>query len=183
MKKKILAMMVCMMSVVMLMACGTSENTVSREDADNSTVENEAEGTDLAAGYAFEVSGVSLMPDMDIDSVLSQLGEPETTFESESCAKQGKAYLYTFSDYEVETYPDGETNRVYYISLLNDNVATAEGVDLSYTKDQVIEVYGEPTETKENTLIYKKDGSESKLKFIFESDENMISIEYDSKEM
>lgn len=181
MKKKIITcLLVASMSMASFVACGQSENTV----AGNSATESEsAAAVEEAKGYSFEVNGVALTPDMDIDTVLDKLGEPVSTFESESCAKQGMAYLYTFADFEIETYPDGDTNRIYYISFLNDNVTTTEGVDLSFSKDAVIEVYGEPTETTDTTLIYKSKDSDSKLKFIFESDDTMISIEYDSKEM
>ena len=180
MKRRLTALLLVSVAAISLIGCGKKENTVESQPTAEVTADTSAEEL---AGYAFEVDGVSLTPDMDLDTVLDKLGEPVSTFESESCAKQGMAYHYTFSNYEIETYPDGDTNRVYCISLTNDTVKTPEGIDLSNTKDDVIAAYGEPTDSTDAALIYKKDGSDSALKFIFESDDTMVSIEYDSKEM
>ena len=190
MKNKLIALTLSLaMAAVCLVGCGSSDSaesdTASTQEATAESADTEAaaQTDEIAGGYAFEANGVTLLPDMDIDTVLDQLGDANSVFESESCARQGTAYLYNYGDYEIETYPDGDVNRIYYISLLTDMVSTPEGVDLSMTKDDVIAKLGEPTETTDNALIYQKDGSDSKLKFIFEDDETMVSIEYDSKEM
>lgn len=135
--------------------------------------------TEVAApeGYAFEISGVSLYPDMDVSTVLDSLGE-YSHYEEESCAAQGMAHFYTFADYEINTWPDGDIDRIYYILLKTDNVKTPEGVDLSMDKEKVISVYGEDYEEDGHKLSYTKGGM--KLVFILNDDGSIASIEYDS---
>ena len=128
-------------------------------------------------GYAFEVNGAKLYMDMDISTVIDTLGEPISYFEEPSCAVQGIAKIYTFAGYELTTYPDGKIDRIACIVLKDDSVATAENIDLSMTKKDVIGVYGKADETTDNSLVYRKD--DMKIIFIFEK-ESVISIEYDS---
>lgn len=99
------------------------------------------------------------------------------TSEEPSCAAQGIAKLYTYSSYEIDTYPDGDRDLIASIILKDDNVATSEGVDLSMTRADVVEAYGEDYEEAEGCITYTKDGM--KLKFILDG-ENLASIEYNS---
>lgn len=131
-------------------------------------------------GYLFEVNGVSLGVDMDMNELASKLGESKSIFEAPSCAAQGTAYVYDYSSFEIETYPDGEKNLIAYIILKDDTVATAEGIDLSKTKADIVKAYGDKYEESDNVLTYSKDGM--KLNFIFNG-EDIISIEYVSSIM
>lgn len=128
------------------------------------------------SGYYFVVNEVTIAVDMDMDELLSQLMEAKSVFEAPSCAGEGISYIYNFSAFEIETYPavDGK-NRIGYLILKDDTLATVEGVDLSMTKEDVILVYGENYEEIANQITYEKDGM--KLNFIFEED-NITSIEY-----
>ena len=63
------------------------------------------------------------------------------------------------------------------VILKDDTVATAEGVDLSMTKDKVIEVYGNDYQETEGRIAFEKDGM--KLCFILDGD-NIAAIEYNS---
>lgn len=133
---------------------------------------------DSAEGYSFISGDAKITPDMDIDEALSSLSKAKSVFEAPSCAGEGISYLYDFGAFEVETYPaaDGK-NRVGYITLKDDTVATPEGIDLSMNREDVIRAYGEDYDDADNMICYEKQGS--KLKFIFEG-ENIISIEYAS---
>ena len=196
MKKKLMAAAAMGVLVFGLSACGEDVKTIGGDSAGNTqTVAAAAEtGTETsaaagqtdagapadtaeAAGYAFEISGVKLYPDMDVSTVLDSLGE-YTHYEEESCAAQGMAHFYTFSDYEINTWPDGDIDRIYYILLKTDNVKTPEGVDLSMDKEKVISVYGEDYEEDGHKLSYSKGGM--KLVFILNDDGTIASIEYDS---
>lgn len=138
--------------------------------------ETEQTGQYEARGYYFAVNETAASVDMDIEELLPQLAEAKSVFEAPSCAGEGVDYIYNFSAYEIETYPaaDGK-NRIGFITLKDDTVATAEGIDLSMTKEDVIRVYGEDYEESPNQITYEKDGT--KLNFIFQED-NIISIEY-----
>lgn len=180
MKKKTLLLLAALVTTasVWMVGCGTTPD--GSNDANNTTnqTQDETNGdTTSAVGYVFESNGVSIAVDADMDALKEQLGEPKSVFEEPSCAAQGTAYLYSYSGFEINTYPDGDKNLIAYILLKDDTVATSEGVDLSMTKEDVIEAYGDDYEGDDNKMTYSKDGM--KLNFLFDG-ENMISIEYDS---
>lgn len=129
-------------------------------------------------GYFFVTGGVTVGVDMDMDELVSELAEAKSVFEAPSCAGEGVDYVYNFGSYQIETYPaaDGK-NRIGFITLKDDMVATAEGIDMSMTKGDVIQTYGEDYEEIGDGITYEKDGT--KLNFIFNGDD-IISIEYAS---
>lgn len=127
-------------------------------------------------GYFFVTGGVTIGVDMDMDELVSKLAEAKSVFEAPSCAGEGVDYVYSFGSFEIETYPaaDGK-NRIGYIVLKDDTTATAEGIDLSMTKEDVIHTYGEDYEEYGEGIIYEKAGT--KLTFIFDG-EVIKSIQY-----
>lgn len=133
-----------------------------------------------AAKDVFENDGITIGVDVDMAPIADALGEPKSIFEEPSCAAQGTAYLYTYPGFTVNTYPDGETNLVGYITLKDDTVATPEGIDLSSTREDVIAAYGEDYAEDDKKISYEKDGMT--LNFIF-SGEDIASIEYVSSVM
>lgn len=195
-KRRILQTAMILGMAICICGCGATEEAGTVKDPDtgvqtpdvesqggNSEAEkdgtnaSEADSTENSvAGYAFDVNGITVQVDMDMDELAVQLGESKSIFEAPSCAGEGISYIYNFTSYEIETYPavDGK-NRIGFIVLKDDTVATKEGVDLSMTKADVISVYGEDYEESGTQITYEKDGM--KLNFIYEGD-NIISIEY-----
>ena len=179
--RKLLAitLSVCMMGCAFA-GCG-SDNAAETGNGDARNAEDKGGASEAdekgSKGYVFETGGVEIAVDMDMSTLEDKLGEPVSYFEEPSCAAQGIAKLYTYASYEVDTYPEGDKDLVASIILKDDNVATAEGVDLSMTKADVIEKYGEDYEESEGCMIYAKDGM--KLKFILDG-ENLAAIEYNS---
>ena len=120
---------------------------------------------------------VTIAVDADAAPIVEKLGEPKNYFESPSCAAEGIGKLYTYDDFEIQTYPDGDNDLILYVQLRTDNVATDEGIDLSSSKEDIVAAYGEPSEEATGSMTYEKNGT--KLVFIFDGD-SLISIEYDS---
>jgi hypothetical protein len=175
-------------SVLLFTGCGSSESTNDAgTSSDNSASVSDAEtgnddaATGAGAGYQFESNGVSISVDVDVDPIVEALGEAKSVYEQPSCAGQGTSYAYSYSGFEIATYPDGDSNLIAYILIKDDTVTTPEGIDLSMTKDDVISAYGDgyTAEDLDNgtKLIYEKDGMT--LNFFFDG-ENLSSIEYDS---
>jgi hypothetical protein len=175
-------------SVLLFTGCGSSERTgdAGTSGNDSASVSDAETGNDDAAasagaGYQFESNGVSISVDVDVDPIVEALGEAKSVYEQPSCAGQGTSYAYSYSGFEIATYPDGDSNLIAYILIKDDTVSTPEGIDLSMTKDDVIAAYGEgyTAEDLENgaELTYEKDGMT--LNFFFDG-ENISSIEYDS---
>lgn len=179
--KKLVTMFVCAaIFATALTGCGSSDEPKTEVEAGGTA---EQEDNDIAKeessekGYVFEVNGVKVVVDADMEPIAETLGEPDSYFEEPSCAAQGIAKLYTYSSFEIDTYPDGDKDLVACVILKDDNVTTLEGVDLSMTKAEVIEVYGENYEETEGRIAYEKDGM--KLCFILDG-ENIAAIEYNS---
>lgn len=165
------------LGVFVLTGCGSqpgpADNTAKpngQEQTPSGNGEDKQQG-----GYLFEVNGVALGVDMDMNELVSRLGEAKSVFEAPSCAAQGTAYTYTYASFSIETYPDGEKNRIAYITLKDDTVATAEGIDLSKTRADIIKAYGENFEESDGRITYERGGM--KLNFIFKG-EDIASIEY-----
>ena len=177
MKKRIITVGLIMTMAVSLMACGSSEDTkVIESNAASSEAASTSEET-TAAGYVFNYDGMDIAVDADAAPVIEKLGDYNSYFESPSCAAEGIGKLYTYNDFEIQTYPDGDTDRILYVMLRTDNVATAEGIDLSSTREDIVEAYGQATEEETGSMKYEKDGMT--LVFLFDG-ESLISIEYDS---
>ncbi|MFQ9933996.1 MAG: hypothetical protein ACLRVQ_06140 [Lachnospiraceae bacterium] len=175
MKKRVLALTLgMMMTAFALTGCSSDADNKSGE---NNTKESENTSVNETSGYVFTYNDIKIGVDMDFAPILEKLGEPLSYFEAESCAAQGIGKTYTYSDFVIDTYPDGDRDLILCITLKTDNVATEEGIDLSMTKDDVTAKYGEPTEETDIAIGYKKDGM--RINFIFEGD-TMISIQYDS---
>lgn len=162
---------------------GTTENKdaagageTGQDGSEGTSQETEQTTQSAVNGYYFVINGVTIAVDMDMDELVSQLPEAKSVFSAPSCAGEGMSYTYNYSSYEIETYPaaDGK-NRIGFITLKDDTVATVEGVDLSMTKEEAILAYGDNYEESTNQITYEKDGT--KLNFIYDGD-NIISIEY-----
>lgn len=131
-----------------------------------------------AGGYCFMAGDVKIQADMDMDELAAKLGESNSVYETPSCAGDGTAYIYDYVSYEIETYPAGDgKNRIAYIVLKDDTVATPEGADLSMTKKDIVGIYGEDYEEAGEKISYES--ADTKLNFVFDGD-NVISIEYAS---
>lgn len=156
------------------------ENSTEEAGAEDQVEEAEnveTEETETDKGYVFVCNGVEIVVDTDMNDVVEQLGEPNSYFEEPSCAAQGIAKIYTYSSFQIETYPDGDRDLIACIILKDDNVATPEGIDLSMTKDDILAAYGSDYEATETSMVYEKNGT--KLCFILDGD-SIASIEYDS---
>lgn len=128
-------------------------------------------------GYLFTANGVTVSMDAEAGPLVEQLGEPASYFEAASCAFEGLDKIYTYSGFELNTYPMGEKDYVSTVVIRDDSVTTAEGITIGSSLEEVQQAYpGESTE-EEGMLVYEKDGM--KLCFIMQNNE-VISIEYRS---
>lgn len=175
MKRKIITMGLIVAVAVSLMACGSGAGDTKVIESNGSTQTTEA--TEEESGFVFSYDGMDIAVDTDAAAVVEKLGEPKSYFESPSCAAEGIGKLYTYDDFEIQTYPDGDKDLILYVLLRTDNVSTAEGIDLSSSKEDIIAAYGEPSPEATGSMTYEKGGT--KLVFIFDGD-SLISIEYDS---
>lgn len=185
MKKKlvtsILLVMVCMLS-----ACGESDQkdttkiNTQQENQSNVSKQTEANSIEFAgyvfqAGSADEVEKVDVVIDAEAESILNDLGEAESVYESPSCAFGDLDIIYTYDGFEVDTYSIEGVEYISAVILLDDTVETPEGICIGDEVSKVMDIYGKPAKNDATLLEYRKD--HMKLSFIIQ-DEMVLSIEY-----
>lgn len=190
MRKKLLAMFMAL-SLLALAGCGDSERVIDGEVANVTTGSRSAENTGQqessqaseqqaetasAKGYAFVAGGVTVEVDADMAPILQALGEPSSYFEAASCAFEGLDKIYTYSSFEIDTYPAQDKDLVAAVILKDDSVTTAEGICIGDSLEKLQETYGDGIQ-ESGMLVYEKD--DMKLCFILQ-DDSIISIEYRS---
>lgn len=177
MKNKLLSWGLIMAISLSMVACGNSSDTKVIESNTSAEATGSEQVATANAGYVFNYDGMDIPVDADVAPIIDKLGEPNSYFESPSCAADGIGKLYTYSDFEIQTYPDGDVDKVLYVMLRTDNVATEEGIDLSSSREDIVGAYGQATEEDSSSMKYEK--GDMTLVFIFDGD-SLISIEYDS---
>ena len=125
--------------------------------------------------FVFEYKGIRISPDMNTNEFLADLGEPLHYYEVKSCAFEGMDKIYTYTSFEISTYPNGANDLVSSIYFKDDTVTTEEGAYLGMAKSDVLALYGSNYTESAGAYVYSKGGME--LHFIFDG-ETLASIEY-----
>ena len=169
MKKNLLIIL-----VVILLIVGGVEIVLTLQNSNNSNrVDQSAKNNNQEDVYTFVYGEKEIVLGNEFSK--EELGEEEAYSEIASCAFEGLDKTYTYTDYEITTFPDGEKDRIYSIYFLNTEVATKEGVRVSDSIDDMIKAYGENYEKQGNQYTYTK--GNTNLEFIVESDV-ITSIQY-----
>lgn len=107
--------------------------------------EDEGEETLSLADSGFVSGQVQILPLEEAEDVLNRLGEPQSTFEADSCAYQGKDYYYYYFGYEL-TVNELEGVRVVTAITLVDDTIKAEfptgKLGIGDTLETLLEVLG-----------------------------------------
>lgn len=169
MMKKIFTIMLCaVISMAVITGCGSDK----KADTDTKN-----DGTSETSVYTYEINGVSVAMNENMEPLVEKLGEADNYFESESCAFQGMDKVYTYGSVKITTYPKDDKDYVYTIELLDDTVSTPEGISIGSSKSDVEEKYGKASDETDTSYIYKK--GDSQLSFIFDGDD-VSSIVYNA---
>lgn len=162
----------------LLCACGsgTGGASVSGSHAEAQTaVSPESAAPAANSRYVFSYQGLALPMNAELAPLLETLGEPERYFEAASCAFDGLDKTYAYPGFELVTYPLDGTDYISDIYLLDNSVATPEGITVGSTLEQVIAAYGQDWE--EDLGLYSYTDGDAKLCFLVENDA-VISVEY-----
>ncbi|MCR4904265.1 MAG: hypothetical protein K6A23_15510 [Butyrivibrio sp.] len=156
----------------------TDNNSV---DTNTQNTQKEEDNTQEKSGFYYLAEGpkgtMDITADMDMSDVLSTIGDENTYFEAASCAFEGLDKVYTYDHFEIDTYPDGDVDKISAIVLLDDLSTTKEGVYIGQTKADMESVYGTDYENNSNSYVYTKE--DVHLEFILEGD-TIISISINS---
>ena len=171
--KKIFALVLALMMVLTMAACGESapETTAPAAPSVNTPV------TPDAASWKYNVQGVDIMMHAPAAPILEALGEPVSYTEEASCAFTGLDKTYNFGGFFLQTYPMGDADYIYSVWLMDDSSETPEGIYIGATQAEVEAAYGAEGFNGSNAYILK--GTTSTLTIIL-NDGIVSSIQYDA---
>lgn len=149
-----------------------------KEDGEEKDAEFQ-EILDSSNKYIFEYDGLTLAPDMNSQEFLNVLGEANHYYEVKSCAFEGMDKIYTYSSFEIYTYPNGSDDLISNIFLKDDTVTTKEGVYIGMSLDDAKEKIGEEGVLESGVCTF--DGGGDRLRLYVDGSNTITSIEYQSK--
>lgn len=125
--------------------------------------------------YSFKTEKAAISIGAEAAPILKALGEPKKTFEQDSCAYQGKDKVYSYEGFDICTWQVDGKECVNAIYLMDNTVATPEGVKIGSTKQDVINAYGKDYTESYGVCRYTVGNTE--LSFYF-TNQAVDSIEY-----
>ena len=104
-----------------------------------------SQADDVTRAHLVTPSGKAVSIGDDGADIQSVLGSPEAYVEAQSCYGNGFDKVYTYSGFEITTYPsqDGKQELVSVIVLTNNMVETGMGLKVGQPFSAVTEIYGE----------------------------------------
>ena len=172
--KKIIALVLALMLVLTMAACGGE--TAPETTAPQAPVTAGPTQPD-AASWKYTVQGIDIMMHAEAAPILEALGEPVSYTEEASCAFTGLDKTYYYGGFYLQTYPMGEEDFVYSLWLVDDSSTTPEGIYIGATQAEVEAAYG--TEGFNGSNAYVMAGTTSTLTIIL-TDGLVSSIQYDA---
>lgn len=197
--KKLTAILLCLLMVLMLAACGQDQPAESQpetqgsqptqdsqpesqptqdsqpesepsQDTEPSGTEPNPEQADL---FSFTFQGIQLTPGAAF--VPDAMPKPDATYEIPSCAFEGVDTVYSYAALEVTACGPVGQQQIYSVFLVDVNTPTGEGIYMGDTKAMVIAAYGSGYVENGTEWVYTK--GNTTLHLLFQGD-TIISIEY-----
>ena len=113
--------------------------------------------------------------DAEAAPILSALGNEISYEESPSCAFEGMDKLYVYQGFRIKTYSQGGKDYIYSIELMDDSIATPEGIMIGAEIATVTEKYGTPAEENDTAMRFI---SENTILQILFRDGKVTNIQY-----
>ncbi len=135
------------------------------------------EPSDDGKNYVFIKGDLTVRICADAQTVLDALGTPKQYSESPSCLFDGLDKVYVYGGFRIQTYPDGTIERIYSVELLDDSVATPEGIAIGSARADVIAAYGSEMRETASALIYTDTANGTELMFSIR-DGRVTNIQY-----
>lgn len=162
--KKILTLMIAILMVFAMAACGGDQTAAPSGNGGETTQATEGQ---KEPGFAFEYKGATITLHADAKPILEKLGEPVKYTESASCAFDGLDKSYYYGSFYLETYPQCGGEFVYGWWFADDSVTTEEGIYIGSTQEDVEKAYG--TENYNGTNAFVVTRGEGTLTVILEN--------------
>ena len=172
--KKIFALVLALMMVLALAACGgetAPETTEPKAPAVQGPTQPDA------ASWKYTVRDVDIMMHAEAAPILEALGEPVSYTEEASCAFSGLDKTYYYGGFYLQTYPLNDVDYIYSAWLVDDSSTTPEGIYIGASQAEVEAAYGADSFNGSNAYILK--GTTSILTIIM-NEGKVSSIQYDA---
>ncbi len=114
----------------------------------------------------------------DMDTVLAALGEANSMTTAPSCIGVGEDKTYHYDGFTVTTYPRGDKDYVMEIKVLDAAIATAKGIRLGSTMDDMTAAYGSGYRTFGYICAYQTNDNKSLQFFVEDGVITEISYAY-----
>ncbi len=173
MKKGLIIALIVLVVIVGGIEIGITLNKPKSVSDNSNDVANK--NTEQAEVFTFKDGDKQMTPGELFSKETIGLGDEESYSEIASCAFEGLDKTYTYPNYEITTFPDGEQDRIYTIYFLNEEMTTQEGVRVSDSMEKMVQTYGEDYKVQGNQYTYTK--GKTNLEFIVEN-ETITSIQY-----
>lgn len=153
--KKVVGLLLAIMAVAVLAACGSDGGGVVVDpNASASTGQSaqspqggaETSGNETAATadtLYYDANGIKIHVYDMADTVLASLSDPNGTFESDSCAYQGKDYFYYYSGFQLTVNDVDGARHVTVITIVDDTVTNPQGVKIGSAEDEMKQLMGD----------------------------------------
>ncbi len=135
---------------------GSNDSTVSSTDSTPSGTQS-GSSTPVASGYVFSYQDVSIQMNAAAGDIIKSLGEPKGYTEEASCAFDGLDKTYYYGSFYLQTYPLEGIDYVYRLWIVEDSVATPEGLYIGAPQAMVEQLYGSEGYNGTNAYILIKD--------------------------
>ncbi len=125
--------------------------------------------------FSLTIENVTIKGNTHVKQYLDKLGDDYEYSESISCAYDGLDKIYTYDNFSIYTYPDGDKDYVLEVEVLGGNYATHKGIKIGSSREDVIKAYGEKYLEDGALLYYNKtnnaaDTTEPMLYFVMDND-------------
>lgn len=136
-----------------------------------------------AADVCFALDGQVFAPKSDVAPLLEALGDGYQYEEADSCVYEGYDKTFKYGDLIVYTNPDGDIDFINEITLVTGRYATARGIAVGSSREDVEAAYGTGYVDDGSCITYIESGDPDDLasnRLIITLDESgtVISIDY-----
>ncbi|MGI6157764.1 MAG: hypothetical protein ACOYH4_04760 [Saccharofermentanales bacterium] len=100
--------------------------------------------------------GTEIMPTVEADRYADLLERADEVLSAPSCVFEGEDTVYVFPTFEVQVGTVGGVAYVTSIVLTAPSVSTAEGLSVTATKDEMLEIYGNDYVEQFGQYIYER---------------------------
>lgn len=128
----------------------------------NTAASVETTKEDMGLVFTFEKTTIHM--DDDAETVFKTLTKSEDCFEQEGKSYKGTDRIYTYDGFELGTYEEeGGKEKIRKVVLLNDSVATPEGLTIGSSFEDMTTLYGTGYEKKDESYQYTAGNTRLKI--------------------